>query len=162
VPVTGGDLYCGQCGYSNLLPAAYLGGAGTSTSNNAFKTGSNYPNGGAAYFSTPTYTAYQSSNSGTALPQTPGVGRNSLRGPGYRDLDLTLAKGFGFPKMPVLGENSRLEIRFDVYNVFNNLNLDITQIVDNVTLPNFGQISGANAPAALAARTATLGARFSF
>jgi len=39
-----------------LQPAAYLGGAGTSTSNDQFKTGSNYPNGGAAYFSTPAYT----------------------------------------------------------------------------------------------------------
>jgi hypothetical protein len=140
-----------------------LGGAGTSTSNDAFKTGSNYPLGGAAYFSTPTYTAYNCSPlcAGTALPQV-GVTRNSLKGPGYRDLDLTLAKGFGFPKMPVLGENARIEFRFDVYNVFNNLNLDSQQIVTNVMLPNFGQVSGANAPAALGSRTATLGARFSF
>jgi hypothetical protein len=140
-----------------------LGGAGTSTSNDAFKTGSNYPLGGTAYFSTPTYTAYNCSPlcAGTALPQV-GVTRNSLKGPGYRDLDLTLAKGFGFPKMPVLGENARIEFRFDVYNVFNNLNLDSQQIVTNVMLPNFGQVSGANAPAALGSRTATLGARFSF
>jgi hypothetical protein len=163
VPVTGGSLYCEQCGYGNLYPGAYLGGAGTSTSNDAFKTGSNYPLGGAAYFSTPTYTAYNCSPlcAGTALPQV-GVTRNSLKGPGYRDLDLTLAKGFGFPKMPVLGENARIEFRFDVYNVFNNLNLDSQQIVTNVMLPNFGQVSGANAPAALGSRTATLGARFSF
>ena len=55
VSVVGGSLYCGTCGYTTLLPAAYLGGAGTSTSNDQFKTGSNYPNGGNAYFSTPTY-----------------------------------------------------------------------------------------------------------
>jgi hypothetical protein len=161
LPVLNGSLYCGQCGYGNLYPAAYLGGAGTSTSNDAFRTGSNFPLGGAAYFSTPTYTPFTGTSSGTALPQV-GVHRNSLRGPGYRDLDLTLAKGFGFPNMPVLGENARLEFRFDVYNVFNNLNLDIGQIVSNVTLPNFGQITGANGPAALGSRTATLGARFSF
>jgi len=157
VPVTGGSLYCGQCGYGNLYPAAYLGGAGSSTSNNAFRNGSNYPLGGAAYFSMPTYTPFNGTDSGTALPQAPGVHRNSLRGPGYRDLDLTLAKGFGFPKMPVLGENARLEFRFDVYNVFNNLNFDSTSISNNITNSNFGQATGA-----LGARTATLGARFSF
>ena len=162
VPVTGGSLYCGQCGYGDLYPAAYLGGAGSSTSNNAFKTGSNYPLGGTAYFSTPSYTPFNGTDSGTELPQAPGFRRNSLRGPGYRDLDLTLSKGFGLPHLPVLGENAKLEFRFDVYNVFNNLNLDIGQVVNDVTLSNFGQISGANASAALASRTATLGARFSF
>ena len=49
----GGSLYCETCGYTTLQPSAYLGGAGTSTSNDQFKTGSNYPNGGAAYFATP-------------------------------------------------------------------------------------------------------------
>ncbi len=40
--VVGGSLYCGSCGYTNL-PALYLGGAGNSTSNHQFKTGSNFP-----------------------------------------------------------------------------------------------------------------------
>ncbi len=73
---------------------AYLGGAGTSTSNDAFKTGSNYPLGGTAYFATPTYTAYNCSPlcAGTALPQV-GVTRNSLTGPGYRDLDIDAGQG---------------------------------------------------------------------
>lgn len=163
VSVVGGSLYCGSCGYGTLFPAAYLGGAGSSTSNDAFKTGSNYPNGGAAYFSTPTYTAYSGSTYGNALPQSPGVGRNSLTGPGYRDVDLTLAKAFGFPATRVLGENAKLEFRLDAYNVFNNLNFvpgGISyggSISDVITNPNFGQ-----ATAALAARVVTLGARFSF
>jgi hypothetical protein len=59
--------------------------------------------------------------------------------------------------MRVLGENAKFEFRFDVYNVFNNLNLDPTQISDNISNSNFGTITGA-----LAGRTATLGARFSF
>src|SRR6266851_4858799 len=88
--VNGGSLYCGTCGYSQLLPAAYLGGAGTSTSNDQFKTGSNYPKGSLAYFSVPTYTAYSGTNFGSALPQSPGVHRNSFTGPGYRDVDMTL------------------------------------------------------------------------
>jgi len=157
VSVVGGNLYCGNCNYSQLLPAAYLGGAGTSTSNDQFKTGSNYPNGGAAYFSTPTYTAYTGTDSGTALPQSPGVRRNSLTGPGYRDLDLTLAKAFGLPHMPVLGENAKIEFRIDAYNVFNNLNFNPTSISNNIANSNFGE-----ATSALAGRVVTLGARFNF
>ncbi|HKV78008.1 MAG TPA: TonB-dependent receptor [Candidatus Sulfotelmatobacter sp.] len=157
VNVVGGSLYCGTCGYTTLFPAAYLGGAGSSTSNDQFKTGSNYPKGGAAYFSTPTYTAYSGNNFGNALPQSPGVHRNLLTGPGYRDVDLSLAKGFGLPSMPVLGENAKFEFRVDAYNVFNNLNFNPASISNVITNANFGQ-----ATSALAARVVTLGARFSF
>jgi len=157
VSVNGGSLYCGTCGYSQLLPAAYLGGAGTSTSNDQFKTGTNYPNGGAAYFSTPTYTAYSNTTFGAALPQAPGVARNSLNGPGYRAVDMSLAKAFGLPNMPVLGENARFEFRVDAYNLFNNLNFDPTKISNNIANANFGE-----ATSAMGARTVTLTARFSF
>ena len=163
VSTSGGPLYCGSCySYGNLLPAAYLGGAGNSTSNDAFKTvaNSNFPNGGGAYFTTPTYTSYGCGNAtcyGSTLPQAPGVGRNSLNLPGYKDVDLTLAKGFGLPKMPVLGESAKLELRLDAYNLFNNLNLNPSQISNNINNSNFGTITGA-----LAARVLTLGARFNF
>jgi hypothetical protein len=156
VSVTNGNTYCTQCGYGSLFPTAYLGGAGGSTSNDAFKTvaQSNFPKGGATYFSpTPPYPAFL----GTTLPPPPGVHRNSFNLPGYKGLDLTLAKGFGLPKAPVLGENARIELRMDVYNLFNNLNLDPNQISNNVQNGNFGTITGA-----LAARVVTLGARFSF
>lgn len=156
VSVQNGSLYCGTCGYGSLYPAAYLGGAGSSTSNNAFKNGSNYPLGGAAYFSVPTYTAYSGTNYGNSLPQ-PGIQRNSLNGPGYKDLDMTLVKGFGLPNNKVLGESARFELRLDAYNVFNNLNFDSTQISNNIANSNFGQ-----AQAALAGRVLTVGARFSF
>lgn len=157
VNVVGGSLYCGTCGYTQLFPAAYLGGAGTSTSNDQFKTGSNYPKGGTAYFSMPTYTAYPGTTYGDALPQSPGVGRNSLTGPGYRDLDATLAKDFGFPSNRILGENAKLEFRMDVYNVFNTLNFNPGDISNVITSANFGEDTQA-----LAARVVTLGARFSF
>jgi hypothetical protein len=163
--VVGGSLYCGQCGYSTLLPAAALGGAGTSTSNQAFKgpNSSNFPltatQGNAlAYFSTPTYTAYNCNTCyGTALPQVPGVQRNSLNLPGYKGVDLTLAKGFGLPNMPVLGENAKLELRLDTFNLFNNLNLNPNQISNNIGNSNFGTITGA-----LSGRVLALTARFSF
>jgi hypothetical protein len=167
--VTGGSLYCGQCGYGQLLPTAYLGGAGNSTSLDTFKgsQNSNYPNGPATYFavapecsiSQPTncYTTYNGTNSGSALPPNPGVGRNSLTMPGYKSVDMTLSKGFGLPNMPVLGENAKLELRLDAFNLFNNMNFDETRISNNIGNSNFGTISNA-----LSGRVLSVGARFSF
>jgi len=159
-----GSLYCGTCGY-NYLSAIYLGGAGTSTSNNAFKTGSNFANGPAAYFVPPQFTTFSGTNYGPALPQI-GVQRNSFNGPGYKAVDITLAKGFGLPTVPVLGENAKIEVRMDAYNLFNNLNLNPLAIVSNIGVSSgFGSmLAGANnqASAALGARVITLGARFSF
>jgi hypothetical protein len=156
INVTNGNTYCGSCGYGSLFPAAFLGGAGGSTSNDAFKTvaNSNFPKGGPAYFSpTPPYPAFF----GTTLPPSPGVHRNSFNLPGYKGVDLTLSKAFGLPKAPVLGEGARVELRVDAYNLFNNLNLDPTRISNNVSDSNFGTIQ-----AALASRVVTLGLRFSF
>ncbi len=159
VSVNNGSLYCGTCGYGQLLPAAYLGGAGSSTSNDAFKTpsNSNFPSGGTAYFATPSYTAYGGTDYGSALPQMPGVQRNSLNLPGYKDLDLTLTKAFGLPTTSVLGENAVFEFRVDAYNVFNNLNFNPTTISNNIGNSNFGTLT-----AALSGRVVTIGARFSF
>ena len=54
----GASLYCANCGYTSVLPI-YLGGAGTSTSNDAFKTGSNFGSGnGSAFFTAPNFTTY--------------------------------------------------------------------------------------------------------
>ena len=78
-------------------------------------------------------------------------------GPGYRDLDLTLAKSFGLPNMKGLGENARFELRMDAFNVFNNLNFDPTSISNNISSPNFGV-----AQALLGARILSLTARFNF
>jgi hypothetical protein len=163
VSVNGGSLYCGTCGYGALFPAAYLGGAGSGTSNDQFKTGSNYPQAatnplhGGVYFSTPAYTAYSDTNFGNANPQAPGVHRNSLNGPGYRDIDMTLTKAFGLPNMPILGENAKLEFRIDAFNLFNNLNFKGDSISNNIGNSNFGQ-----ATQALGARTITMMARFNF
>ena len=156
VSVTGGSLYCGTCGYTTLFPAAFLGGAGNDLSNSQFKTGSNFPGGGKAFFTVPAFTPFTGSNFGPALPQI-GLHRNFLTGPGYRDLDVTLAKAFGLPNMPVLGENSRIEFRLDAYNVFNALNFNPGNVSNNIANTNFGQ-----ATQALNGRIVTLGARFNF
>jgi hypothetical protein len=162
VSVQNGSLYTDNGVYTSLFPGAYLGGAGTSTSNNAFKfpTSTNYPLGGTTYFAAPTYTAYNGTTTppaGNAIPQPPGVLRNSLNMPGYKDLDATIAKGFGLPNMRGLGENARIELRLDVYNLFNNLNFNPTTIINNIASTNFGTFQSC-----LTGRVVTIGGRFSF
>ena len=174
---TSASLYCPGCGYTNLRPK-YLGGAGTSGSNAAFEAqpgtpGSNYPNPGTNvstgnnfrnnYFFVPDFTpSITPSGSGfplpnAALPPLPGMGRNAFTGPNYRDVDGSLSKGFGVPNTRLLGESARLEIRADVFNVFNLLNLDPQRISNNVNAVDFGRDV-----VALGARTITFQGRFSF
>ena len=167
-----GSLYCETCGYYQVLPAAYLGGAKHDTSNDAFKSGpgigngvnSNFPlastspNAARVYFQPPTLTAGPAfPGTGGIPPQRPGVKRNSWTGPGYRDVDATISKRFGFGKIKGMGETAGFEVRADAFNVFNNLNLNPTSISNNIDAKNFGQ-----AGSALGSRTMTLQARFSF
>jgi hypothetical protein len=72
-------------------------------------------------------------------------------------VDLSVVKGFGLPTAPVLGENAKIELRMDVYNVFNNLNFNPNNIQTNIGSANFGTIT-----AALSGRVVTLGVRFNF
>jgi hypothetical protein len=123
---------------------------------------------GLAYFTEPTFTAcsdwpFPPTCPGSAT-RIPGVGRNSQRGPGYFDIDATLSKSFGLPKMPVLGEGAKFEFRANFYNLFNRLNLTgVDDTVANwngaayVTDPQFGEAQGA-----LGSRTIELQARFNF
>ncbi len=173
VTVNGGQQYF-QGYYTNLRPAAYLGGSKMSESNDAFKSGptgqnqnapnSNFPLGAAAYFTTPAYTPVTAAlPAAFPGPQLPGVARNFLNGPLYRDVDATVSKGFGIPKVPFFGESARIEIRADAFNVFNLLNFkgggqsSGGGIADNIGSANFGQ-----AQTALGSRTVDLQARFSF
>jgi hypothetical protein len=94
-----------------VRPVAYFGGAGTDTSNDAFISGSNFPGGGSAFFSTAAPVGFQ----------LPGIGRNSFRGPRYFDVDMTVAKRFGLSRL--LGEGRFFEIKANLFNVFNLLNL---------------------------------------
>ncbi len=137
-------------GNCDLRAAAYLGGASRSETNDSFKTAAgHFPKGGPAYFTAPTVVAnsgnWQDINSvptPTALPGVPGIGRNSFYGPRYSDLDLAATKAFGLPAMKVLGENARIEIRANAFNVFNKLNLS-PGIDTNITDSNFGRSNGA-------------------
>jgi hypothetical protein len=141
--------------FGPIRPTQYFGGAGNDTSDEAFLTGSNFPGGGAKFFST-TVTG----DPPTFEQNPPGIGRNSFRGPKYSSVDLSFVKTFGMPKLPALGENTKLELRSNFFNAFNQLNLKPIEFFDNgafVTDPNFGRsLRG------LAGRVIELQARFSF
>jgi Carboxypeptidase regulatory-like domain/TonB dependent receptor len=148
-PVT--YAYCipqpGNC-VSPTRPTEVLQAPVYSNSNSALTTANaNFPGGGAAYFASPT---------GSILP---AIGRNSFRGPDYRDIDLSLSKNF---KLDVfhLGEGSNLQIRANLYNAFNILNLSNFNFGDsntNINDPTFGR-----ALTAYNGRIVELQARFTF
>ena len=116
-------------GEATPCAGAYLGGALDDHSTDTYKRGL-FPNGGAAYFVPPSYVpgpdfATVAANPAAAgpIPGLPGIGRNQFRGPRYFDVDATLSKSFGLPRMKVLGENGRIEFRANFFNLFNKLNL---------------------------------------
>jgi hypothetical protein len=173
VQVTGDPNECSllfaNSGYCNVRPAAYLGGAGTDYSNSTFKkqTG-NFPNEAYTYFTPPVLTS-------TGLPPVPGVGRNSFRGPRYSSVDFTVGKAFGLPSAKVIGENAKLDIRFNFYNLFNQVNLGAigNQQIGNIQLGPGGVQTNPSAAGlanttfdqsgyALAGRVIEAQARFSF
>jgi len=153
-----------DAGSGNLMPAAY---------NGSFKT--NYRNSGnvdgTAFYTPPTveqgtlFTCLfpnppladcPSGQQGfAALPTFPGIKRNSVVGPGYFNVDATLSKTFGLPRMKVIGENGAIEIRANFYNLFNKLNLYNPQT--DITNAHFGEAQNA-----LGARVIEMQARFSF
>lgn len=161
---TGCNVLYPNSGYCVLRPAAYFGGAGTDYSNdNLRKPSANFPNGALAYFAVPTVPT-------NGLPSPPGVGRNSFRGPNFFNVNMTLGKAFGLPRIPGLGEGAKLNLRADFYNIFNKLNLlpfvpynnrdNPSTIIsyDGVTSnPQFGQAQGA-----YSGRVVEVQARFSF
>jgi hypothetical protein len=166
---TAGNLYTGNSGYGTVRPAAVVPGAGTSTDNQAFmhNTNPNYGGNGTPFFTGPTYVTAPAFPAISPAP-LPGIHRNSLSGPGYNDVDVSLAKGFGLPKMPLLGESARFEIRADVYNFFNKININTASIDGRLgsvnpdgSVANFNTNFGV-AGNALGSRTIQLQARFSF
>ena len=111
-------------GASTINPTRPLGLTGipfgTSCSNNAYTTGSNFPLrmnaaganvGGSNYFITTPLNV----NS-----YVPGIGRNSFRGPCYQDVDITVAKEFGFD---LLDHHSLFRFQANMFNVLNILQL---------------------------------------
>lgn len=136
-------------------PLQYFGGAGTDSSNQAFITGSNFPLRGLNSLPGLNYFSGLGATNATGLP---GVGRNSFRGPRYRDVDLSLVKRIGFDTL--LREGAGLEIRANFFNVFNLLNLQPFGFASSSTRvqdPNFGRARGG-----LAGRVIEFQGRFNF
>ena len=134
---------------SPIRPIAFAPGVsarefGNNCGNDAFKTGSNFPNrgaggtaGGTEYFST--------AQPSKTVPYVPIIGRNSLTGPCYRDVDFSLAKQI---QLEGLGHTATLRFQANIYNAFNVLQLEpITNegFGTSITDPNFGKSAGSDA-----------------
>ncbi|MFL6211484.1 MAG: TonB-dependent receptor domain-containing protein [Pyrinomonadaceae bacterium] len=148
-----------------VRPQGYKGPTHIDTSNNAFITGSNFPGGGAPFF-----TVFEQANN-TIAP--PGIGRNSFRGPKYFNVDMSIVKATGLPGF--LGEAANLELRANFFNVFNKLNLAPFAFGSDATTIGFFDPRGPNdvgvltnnprfgkATSGLSGRVVELQARFRF
>ena len=127
-------------------PIYYYGGAGHDTSVDAFVNGSNFPRGGTSYFD-------------IAASGPPGIMRNSWRGPRYFATDFSFVKSTKLPNR-YLGEATMIDLRCNMFNAFNNLNLSPITFGDNaahIDNPQFGR-----ADAGLAGRVVEFQVRLSF
>ena len=79
--------------------------------------------------------------------------RNAFRGPGYKNMDLSLFKNFDFAGFN--GRRSSVQIRIEAFNAFNWVNLN--KPVSNTNNANFGRVTGARAM-----RVVQLGAKWLF
>jgi hypothetical protein len=86
-------------------------------------------------------------------PGTPGnLGRNVFTGPGFANVNTSIAKIFG---LPGLGENMKLEFRGELFNAFNRVNL--SDVSNNMTSATFGKSTTSTGP-----RIVQFGVRISF
>jgi len=69
------------------------------------------------------------------------LGRNTYDGPGFANVNLTAERTFA---LPTLGEAGNLEIRGEIMNLFNRVNL--TTPVSDMSNTMFGQSTGQDAP----------------
>ncbi len=136
-------------------PTRFLGGRPLANTNDNFLTpGGIFPGGGDDYFST------DIPFNGNPFQNRPGIGRNVFRGPKYFALDMAFAKEFGLPSVGFLGENAKVDVRFNFFNILNTLNLapfNSNSDPTRIQLNSFGTATGA-----LAGRTAEFQVRFSF
>ena len=131
-----------------IRPTQFFNNAVYSNSNDAFIDGTNWPGSGATYFDIK-----------SAGP--PGIGRNAFRGPHYFATDLSLAKSTRLPSNWHLGEAAALDIRANLYNLFNNLNLTPFGFYDGGIFADSPQFGRATQPG-LAGRVVEFQARLSF
>jgi len=160
-------------GFCNVRPVQYYGIAPLPNANGNFTTSGVFPNNlirdssgnvvpcnnpGVAPQGCSNY--FLTVNTGPLANNRPGIGRNVFRGPRYFDTDLSIAKRFGLGNWGFLNEGAAIDLRFNLFNIFNNLNLAPFNSASDSTridLPTFGK-----ATAALAGRVGEFQIRFSF
>lgn len=139
----------------NLRPTSYNGGQPLSNTNDNFlQPGGIFPGGGDDYFNT------SLPFDGDPFANRPAIGRNVFRGPKYFALDMAFVKAFGLPNIGPLGENAKLDLRFNFFNILNTLNLAHFNSNSDPTRVN-SSVFG-TATAGLAGRTGEFQVRFSF
>ncbi len=107
------NLTLGAATICPLRPIGVFTSPGNKSDTNAFLppvSGSNFPNGSTAY--------YDVTASGF-----PAFKRNNQRGPRFSQFDFSFVKNFGLPSMKFVGESSKIQLRMNIYNAFNKLNL---------------------------------------
>ncbi|HUM05145.1 MAG TPA: carboxypeptidase-like regulatory domain-containing protein [Terriglobales bacterium] len=152
-----------SAGNGNIQPASYNGGLSSNWGSSATVDGSAFFTppivvGGTLFdclFPDPDPGVCPDGQQGYGpLPQ-PGMKRNAFYGPSYFDVDATLSKSFGLPRLPVLGENAKLEIRANFFNLFNKVNL--WNIQTDILNNHFGEAQNG-----LGSRVIEMQARFNF
>jgi hypothetical protein len=82
--------------------------------------------------------AFQRLDLATQAGEFGNAGRNIARGPGYTNVDASLVRTF-----PLTGR-AQVQFRWEVFNVFNHVNLGLP--VADLNSPNFGRIFSAGPP----------------
>ncbi|MCY7374540.1 MAG: TonB-dependent receptor [Pyrinomonadaceae bacterium] len=178
-PVVGGPGIRSVSGveFGPFRPVAFLGGGGNSSSNETFLTGNgnftgsfisnanciNTPGGCNRIFQT--RLNRNAAGDATFLLNPPGIGRNGFRGPRYFNVDLTVSKRFNLPKGLSLSETTGLDLRVNLFNAFNKLNLANFGFASDSTRINNGDnpnLSFGRATSGISGRVIELQARFSF
>jgi len=138
--------------FGDIRPTSYTGQQPLGNSNSNFlQPGGIFPGGGPAYFGT-------TINTNDPFLNPPGIGRNRFRGPKYFSTDIAVGKDFGLGAWG--GESANLNVRFNFFNVFNQLNL--APFISNTDSTRVQSDRFGTATTALAGRTAEFQVRLSF
>ncbi len=162
-PRTGsGCLQGGSTSSANFCdprPIGFTGAQRAGNSDEDFLNGGPFPGsfiGGPCNAGTGCNTVFDTSfNPGDAFANRPGIGRNSMFGPKYFSTDLSIGKRFG-----LWGEGTGLDLKFNLFNVFNQLNFAPFGANSNQTHVDRAQFGIPTS--GLAGRVGEFQARFSF
>jgi hypothetical protein len=100
-----------------IRPNSYVGDQSATCSNSAFEDG------------TAIKGTFGVTDNGRG--NTPGIGRNSFRGPCYKDFDLGIAKEI---KIPKIGDRGTFRFQAQAFNLFNTLNFSPFTFASQATL----------------------------